>query len=108
MTEHRSESSSIDAPATNKADAEVDRDAKLPHADLASKPLPPEGRRSTRRRRLLMGVVGALVLAVASVFGIPTIRLALSTVSTDDAFVNGHVTFVAPRVHGQVARVLVE
>ena len=41
-------------------------------------------------------------------FGIPTIRLALNTVSTDDAYVNGHMTFVAPRVRGQVARVLVD
>jgi membrane fusion protein (multidrug efflux system) len=32
----------------------------------------------------------------------------LSTVSTDDAYVNGHVTFVAPRVRGQVSRVLVD
>ncbi len=32
----------------------------------------------------------------------------LETVSTDDAYVNGHVTFVAPRVAGQVSRVLVE
>jgi membrane fusion protein, multidrug efflux system len=29
-------------------------------------------------------------------------------VSTDDAFVNGHVTFVAARVRGQVSRVLVD
>jgi hypothetical protein len=108
MTEHRSESSSIDAPATGKAGAAVDRDAKLPQTDLASKPVPPGGQRSTRRRRLLMAVLGVLVLAVASVFGIPWIRLALSTVSTDDAFVNGHVTFVAARVHGQVSRVLVD
>ena len=28
--------------------------------------------------------------------------------STDDAYVNGHVTFVAPRVSGQVKRVLVD
>ena len=55
-----------------------------------------------------MGVLGALVLAVASVFGIPWIRLTLSTVSTDDAYVNGHVTFVASRVSGQIARVLVD
>ena len=55
-----------------------------------------------------MGVLGVLVLAVASVFGIPWIRLTLSTVSTDDAFVNGHVTFVAARVSGQIARVLVD
>jgi membrane fusion protein (multidrug efflux system) len=32
----------------------------------------------------------------------------LNTVSTDDAYVNGHVTFVAPRVGGQVTRVLVD
>jgi membrane fusion protein (multidrug efflux system) len=38
----------------------------------------------------------------------PLVRSALNTVSTDDAYVNGHVTFVAPRVAGQVARVLVD
>ena len=32
----------------------------------------------------------------------------LTTVSTDDAYVNGHVTFVAARVPGQVSRVLVD
>jgi membrane fusion protein (multidrug efflux system) len=32
----------------------------------------------------------------------------LNTVSTDDAYVNGHVTFVAPRVRGQVTKVLVD
>jgi membrane fusion protein (multidrug efflux system) len=32
----------------------------------------------------------------------------LETVSTDDAYVNGHVTYVAPRVAGQVSQVLVD
>ena len=32
----------------------------------------------------------------------------LNTVSTDDAYVNGHVTYVAPRVAGQVSKVLVD
>jgi membrane fusion protein (multidrug efflux system) len=32
----------------------------------------------------------------------------LNTVTTDDAYVNSHVTYVAPRVAGQVSRVLVE
>ncbi|MBV8092600.1 MAG: biotin/lipoyl-binding protein, partial [Acetobacteraceae bacterium] len=41
-------------------------------------------------------------------FGVPWIQHALTTVSTDDAYVNGYVTFVAPRVAGQVLRVLVE
>src|SRR5262249_19538657 len=35
-------------------------------------------------------------------------RSAVRRVSTDDAFVNGHVTFVAARVPGQVTRVLVD
>jgi membrane fusion protein (multidrug efflux system) len=70
--------------------------------------IPPPDRQSRRRRRLLMGVLGALILVVACVFGIPWIRFALNTVSTDDAYVNGHVTFVAPRVSGQISRVLVD
>ena len=108
MTEHSSESRSIDAPATGKAGVAAYRDAKSPQTDPASKPVTPAAQRSTRRRRLLLGVLGVLVLAAALWFGIPYILLTLSTVSTDDAFVNGHVTFVAPRVHGQVSRVLVD
>ena len=106
-TEHKGEPSSIEAPATSKPRAAPDRDAKSPHTDPASKPVPPGTQRSTRRR-LLTGVLGVLVLAVALWFGIPWIRLTLSTVSTDDAFVNGHVTFVAARVHGQVSQVFVD
>ncbi len=50
-----------------------------------------------------------VVLAgVALLIGIPYFLASLKVVSTDDAYVNGHVTFVAPRVAGQVARVLVE
>jgi membrane fusion protein (multidrug efflux system) len=107
VTEHSSESSSIDAPATAKAGAAVDRDGKSPPTDSASKTVPPARQRFTRRRMLLAGVLCAVVIA-AAVYGIPWIRFVLSTVSTDDAFVNGHVTFVAPRVHGEVARVLVD
>src|SRR6185436_3707650 len=58
-----------------------------------------------RNRRLTIAiVVAALILLV----GLPRLRHALRTVSTDDAYVNSYVTFVAPRVHGQVARVLVD
>jgi len=39
---------------------------------------------------------------------VPWIIKSLNTVSTDDAYVNGHVTFVAPRVPGQVIGVLVD
>jgi len=60
------------------------------------------------KRKVLIGVLGALVLAGVVILGVPRIQLALNTVSTDDAYVNGHVTFVAPRVSGQIARVLVD
>jgi membrane fusion protein (multidrug efflux system) len=55
-----------------------------------------------------MAVLATVVLAIGVVFGVPWIREILATVSTDDAYVNGHVTFVAARVHGQVSRVLVD
>src|SRR5579872_1101449 len=77
----------------------------------ASEPPPsapsPAARPMHRRRWLIVGV-GAVIIVLAFVFGIPRIELAFSTVSTDDAYVNGHVTFVAPRVGGQISRVLVD
>jgi membrane fusion protein, multidrug efflux system len=78
------------------------------HETKSSEMIPQPGRRSARRRGLLIGVLGALILAVVGVLGIPWVRSALNTVSTDDAYVNGHVTFVAPRVSGQISRVLVD
>jgi membrane fusion protein, multidrug efflux system len=50
------------------------------------------------------GVLGVLILIEA----VPRVITAMKTVSTDDAYVNGHVTFVAPRVSGQVVHVLVD
>jgi len=61
-----------------------------------------------RKRRRWSIVVGALVAAVLLFVGIPRVIRAFNTISTDDAYVNGYVTFVAPRVSGQVTRVLVE
>ena len=74
-------------------------------AGVPSEPGPPKSHKSKRVRYLLIGAIAVLVLAIA---GIPWIRQALNTVSTDDAYVNGHVTFVAARVPGQVSRVLVD
>ena len=105
-TDHSSESSPADAPVIPKADAAVDRDGELPQTGPAST-LPPPNQRFTRRKKFLIGVLGAVVI-VAAVYGVPWIRQTLNTVSTDDAFINGHVTLVAPRVRGQVARVVVD
>jgi membrane fusion protein (multidrug efflux system) len=61
-----------------------------------------------RRKRILLVTAGIIGVAAAAYFGIPWIVLAFTTVSTDDAYVNGHVTFVAARVPGQVKEVLVD
>ncbi len=98
---NRDESSRIDARSAGEG--------VLVEHDTKSSPITsPSGRQSMRRRRLLLGVLAAVVLVVVCVLGIPWIRLILNTVSTDDAYVNGHVTFVAPRVSGQISRVLVD
>jgi membrane fusion protein (multidrug efflux system) len=51
---------------------------------------------------------GLLVLGALGYYFVPFIVMAFTTVSTDDAYVNGHVTFVAPRVAGKVIDVFVD
>ena len=48
------------------------------------------------RRLIVFGVV-VIVVAAALYLGWPTIWRMFNTISTDDAYVNGHVTFVARR-----------
>ncbi len=73
-----------------------------------SSPSRHKGPRVAPKRKVLITLVGIVGLAAVLGFGIPYIQHALNTVSTDDAYVNGHVTFVAPRVAGQIARVFVD
>jgi membrane fusion protein (multidrug efflux system) len=60
------------------------------------------------KKRWVLGILAAVVLLLILIEGIPWLLRTLSTVSTDDAYVNGYVTFVAPRVPGQVVRVFVD
>jgi membrane fusion protein (multidrug efflux system) len=62
---------------------------------------------SPRKKAILAGL-GVVTLAALGYFGIPMLILAFTTVSTDDAYVNGHVTYVAARVSGQVEEVLTD
>ena len=80
-------------------------------ADPATSPpsaTPPAGPPSRRWRRWLLihGIIAGL--AVTGYLLVPVVETMLNTISTDDAYVNGHVTFVAPRVAGQVSQVLVD
>src|ERR1700683_5451363 len=60
------------------------------------------------KRPLWMWIAGGVVALAVLYVAIPRVIVAFKTVSTDDAYVNGHVTFVAPRVPGHVVRVLVD
>jgi membrane fusion protein (multidrug efflux system) len=88
---------------TNRASAHLTTVAQ-PAEKLAEHPRTPI---RSWRKRLLLGVI-VLAAAGGIWYLFPVVATMLNTVSTDDAFVNGHVTFVAPRVPGQVKRVLVD
>ena len=63
---------------------------------------------SARARKWILGV---FVIAVAAgvAAGIPTyLRYTRRHVSTDDAFVDGPIYYVTPRIHGKLATLLVE
>jgi membrane fusion protein, multidrug efflux system len=108
MTEQSNKPGSINAQPKANGDASAPHDAKSAQPPPGSRPVSQGARKATPKRKLLAGVLGVAVLAVLLVFGIPWVEEMLNTVSTDDAFVNGHVTFVAPRVAGQISRVLVD
>ena len=55
-----------------------------------------------------MAPVALLSIAVLGYFFTPSIIRSFRTISTDDAYVNGHVTFVAPRMAGKVIEVRVD
>ena len=73
-----------------------------PVAPVESVPVHPPHHRPWKR------IVAVIVVVIVLVASVPWLIKVFTTVSTDDAYVNGHVTFVAPRVAGQVARVLVD
>jgi membrane fusion protein, multidrug efflux system len=68
----------------------------------------PANHQSRWKQRLIVAALAALGLVATFRYAVPWVRLTLNTVSTDDAYVNGHATFVAARVSGQIARVLVD
>jgi membrane fusion protein, multidrug efflux system len=94
---------SIPNPPKAAAPAAVETDRK-PHP---APPPAPEIKRHVRRRWVWL-LAGLLVLTALGYYFTPSVVLAFTTISTDDAYVNGHVTFVAPRVPGKVVEVFVD
>jgi membrane fusion protein (multidrug efflux system) len=58
--------------------------------------------------RWVLGLSALVALVLLVFYFRGTIVRMFTTISTDDAYVNGHVTFVAPRVAGKVIDVLVD
>ena len=86
-----------------------DESKSPPSGEPVASPSAPQSDKGTasrkRRLRTVLIVIGAIIFVFVI---IPKAFHASHTVSTDDAYVNSHVTLVAPRVSGQVARVLVD
>lgn len=108
------QSSGSGEPIRNDADVKAEETASGQQGSESqriapsSTPVLPAHHRWRWKRSLLGGMLAVAGIAAIWLYGVPWIELTLNTVSTDDAFVNGHVTFVAPRVSGQIARVLVD
>ncbi len=66
----------------------------------------PPGRGGMRRLVVLLAIAAGL--AGSAYYLYPRVQLALATVSTDDAYVDSHVTQVAPRITENVREVLVD
>jgi membrane fusion protein, multidrug efflux system len=85
-------------PATNEATSAT----RPPVSETAS--LPP------RRRRLRPGAIIAVVIALLVIIAVALyyIRFIAPYETTDDAFIDSYVTFISPRVSGQVVKLLVK
>jgi membrane fusion protein (multidrug efflux system) len=96
------ENATLVGESTQKPEATAATPHHTESASPAHEPSPPH------RRRKPFRVIGVLLACLVVIVAAWWFISSYGTVSTDDAYVNGHVTFVAPRVSGQVARVLVD
>jgi membrane fusion protein (multidrug efflux system) len=97
-TDDLNSNTAVSAKTESSKPAAPDELGESPKAKASSHPW--------RKRLLWLAAAGGV--AIGGYVLTPAIQTALNTVSTDDAYVSGHVTFVAPRVAGQVTKVLVD
>ena len=97
---------SVDRPM----DSEVLVDQRGTRFSEPGHPAFPKAEKKNRHwlRRILIFSAIACVTGAAIYWGVPEVRWAMSTASTDDAFVSGHMTMVSPRIEGVVTEVVVE
>ena len=101
----------VETPAVSNAVSEPTATvAPPPSAPVSKGPVGVHvvARRPLHLRRVALIAIIVVAVGLGAYYLVPWVITALNTVSTDDAYVNGHVTFVAPRVPGQVSKVLVD
>ena len=59
-------------------------------------------------RWIIIGAIVGAILFAGWHWGLPALRYELDKVSTDDAFVQGHITYASPRVEAVITEVLVD
>jgi membrane fusion protein (multidrug efflux system) len=84
----------------------MEEKTSTPETSETLKPAPPPPPPRNRKRRLqIFGVIAAVVLAVLVIFYY--VLFVAPYESTDDAFIDGYVTLIAPRVSGPVTQLLI-
>jgi membrane fusion protein (multidrug efflux system) len=81
--------------------------ASLPSPPGSPTPCPPPPSKGWRRR-LMLALLGGAALILGSYFGAPWLVHYFTHESTDDAYVNSHVSYISPRIAGNVVEVLVD
>ena len=74
---------------------------------FASRPQPAPPARPRTRRTVLLGLIAAGLVA-ALIVSVPYVRSAMTHESTDDAFIDGHVVAISPKVASYVAQVPID
>ncbi len=83
------------------ADTPATSEASTSETSVAASEAP----RSKGRKRLLLGLAGAVVLAVGAWFAYDYVTVGRFIVSTDDAYVGADMAIIAPKVAANVAEV---
>jgi len=98
------EDTGMSSPIENSAEHSAD---KTPDKTKDARDRAPARLPRNHRRRMALRLIAVVLAAVALIFGVPYYLHSLSHESTDDAFIDGHVIAVSPRVAGHVAKVYV-
>jgi membrane fusion protein (multidrug efflux system) len=83
------------------------RIARVEEEEIQDQPDAEVARRPFYKRRGVL-IIGAVVLLLAAIFGVRYWLYARSHESTDDAFIDGRIIQVSPKVSGYVAKIYVK